>query len=297
MLLGAALAHSKNTVSVKLVDALGVDGVISFARRMGVSSDLPRNLTLALGTGEVYPIELVNAYASIAARGFKADPMFILRVRDRHGTVLEEHPPVLPPWTVGGTAVAAGTQTATAPPAPTPTATAIPSDGTAGAPADFSIPDSGTREDVAYVLTTMMREVVESGTGVAAKALGRPAAAKTGTAQEHRDAWFVGFTPELVAGVWVGFDDHTPLGPRETGAGAALPAWLSFMQAAVGAKAPADFSPPADVELARIDPASGLLANDADAPTLAFVPGTKPAESSHGHGGGSAPQNFFMDDH
>ena len=144
----------------------------------------------------------------------------------------------------------------------------------------------------------MMREVVESGTGAAARALARPTAAKTGTAQEHRDAWFVGFTPELVAGVWVGFDDHAPLGPRETGAGAALPTWLSFMQAALGATAPVDFAAAPGVELARVDPASGLLAPDgvADAPALAFLPGTKPEGSAQSHGD-SAPQNFFMDDH
>jgi penicillin-binding protein 1A len=143
----------------------------------------------------------------------------------------------------------------------------------------------------------MLRGVVESGTGAAARALGRPVAAKTGTAQEHRDAWFVGFTPELVAGVWVGFDDHAPLGPRETGAGAALPPWLSFMQAALGARPPVDFELVPGVELARIDPATGLLAADrqADAPFAAFLAGTAPSESASS-GPGSAPQNFFMDD-
>ena len=105
-----------------------------------------------------------------------------------------------------------------------------------------------------------------------------PAAAKTGTAQEHRDAWFVGFTPELVAGVWVGFDDHSPLGPRETGAGAALPPWLSFMQASLGGRPPAEFEAVPGVELARIDPTTGLLASDreATAPFAAFLAGTAP---------------------
>jgi penicillin-binding protein 1A len=146
----------------------------------------------------------------------------------------------------------------------------------------------------------MMRDVVEYGTGAGAKALGRPIAAKTGTAQEHRDAWFVGFTPELVAGVWVGFDDHSPLGPRETGAGAALPAWLSFMQAAVGAKPVIEFPAVPGIELVRIDPATGLLAadgraGDGEAPSVPFLAGTAPAEASAAHPG-SAPQNFFMDD-
>jgi len=94
MLLGAALAQSKNTVSVKLVDALGVEPVAGFARRMGITTDLPQNLTLALGTGEVLPLDLVNAYASLAARGQYAPPLLVLRVRDRDGNVLEESAPV-----------------------------------------------------------------------------------------------------------------------------------------------------------------------------------------------------------
>jgi penicillin-binding protein 1A len=167
--------------------------------------------------------------------------------------------------------------------------------GPEAAPRPFTLPESGTRPDVAFVLASMMRQVIENGTGAAAKVLGRPAAAKTGTAQEHRDAWFVGFTPELVAGVWVGFDDHAPLGPRETGAGAALPAWLSFMQAAVGARPVAQFSPVPGVELVRIDSQNGRLASDrqVDAPFAAFLAGTAPSATA---GPGAAPQNFFMDD-
>jgi penicillin-binding protein 1A len=295
MLLSTALAQSKNTVSVKLVDALGVDAVIDFSRRMGLTSELPRNLTLALGTGEVFPLELVNAYASIAARGFFAEPTIVLRVRDRHGNVLEEHAPVLPPWKTDPVLHAGE---------PEPAAFA---DGTEGAdnlhqegappPLEFTLPAAGTRPDVAYVLQSMMRGVVEGGTGAGARALGRPSAAKTGTAQEHRDAWFVGFTPEVVAGVWIGFDDHTPLGPRETGAGAALPAWLAFMQTAVGGQPTAEFPGVPGIELVRVDPATGLVALEgAEAPSLAFLAGTAPAESAR-KDAGAAPANFFMDDH
>jgi penicillin-binding protein 1A len=314
MLLGAALAHSKNTVSVKLVDALGVDAVAGFARRMGIAGDLPRNLTLALGTGEVTPLELVNAYASVAARGFHAQPLLVLRVRDRDGSVLEESKAApVPGVAPDGSALPPAPATAPEPgPGAATAAAAAPADPASPAPADpaavggeppapapapaFVVPESGTRPDVAFVLAAMMRGVVEGGTGAGARALGRPAAAKTGTAQEHRDAWFVGFTPELVAGVWVGFDDHAPLGPRETGAGAALPPWLSFMQAALGARPPAAFDVVPGVELARIDPSTGLLAERQDgAPSLAFLAGTAPSETTAAHTG-SAPQNFFMDD-
>ena len=308
MLLGAALAHSKNTVSVKLVDALGADGVAAFARRLGISTDLPRNLTLGLGTGEVIPIELVNAYASIAARGFVTKPLLVLRVRDRNGEVLEENHPVQvwdaapdgspAPAADAAAATSVAAATANAPPGTAPTvtptaATAVPDDTAAAPP--FTIPEAGTRPDVAFVLVSMMRQVVENGTGAAAKALSRPTAAKTGTAQEHRDAWFVGFTPELVTGVWVGFDDHSPLGPRETGAGAALPPWLSFMQAALGARPPSEFRAVPGVELVRIDPASGQPASERqpEAPFAAFLSGTTPAASASV---GSAPQNFFMED-
>jgi penicillin-binding protein 1A len=287
MLLEAALAHSKNTVSVKLVDALGVDAVIGFANRLGLTSELPRNLTLALGTGEVSPLDLVNAYTSIAAHGFRTPPLLVLRVLDRHGKVLEEQRVVPPPRVApdGVTVPASGGATA---PASDPAAPSTP---------PFALPEDGTRPDVAFVLTHMMRQVIETGTGAAAKALGRPAAGKTGTAQEHRDAWFVGFTPELVAGVWVGFDDHSPLGPRETGAMAALPPWLSFMQAALGARPPAQFDLVPGVEEVRIDPANGLLAagSPVDAPFVPFLAGTAPAEPADDDRG-DAPQNFFMDD-
>ena len=305
MLLAAALAHSKNTVSVKLTDALGVDAVIGFARRMGIASDLPRNLTLALGTGEVQPLEMVNAYASLAAGGTYAPPVMILRVRDRHGRVLEEW---TPPGAAGAALAAAGADATTqaagaAPIAPPPAAPDPASEGVAaddagaGQPA-FAVPESGTRPDVAYVVTSMLRGVIEYGTGTAASPIGRPAAAKTGTAQEHRDAWFVGFTPDLVAGVWVGFDDHASLGPRETGAMAALPAWLGFMQASLGSRPALPFAIPPGVEMARIDAATGLLAPDGrgDAPSLAFLAGTAPSQTAAASMP-NAPKSFFMDDH
>ena len=296
MLLGDALAHSKNTVSVKLTDALGVDAVLDFAARLGISSELPRNLTVALGTGEVTPLELTNAYASIAAHGYLAPPALVVSVKDRHGKLLEDHPVVPPPRDLpeepapGEPAIGLAGGDA---PEPTP---ATDEGGDALPP--FTLPAEGTRPDVAYVLTSMMRQVILSGTATSAKALGRPAAGKTGTTQEHRDAWFVGFTPELAAGVWVGFDDHAPLGPRETGAMAALPTWLSFMQAALGGRPVAEFDLVQGVEQVRIDVATGKLAGpDApDAPFMPFLAGTAPAETASRELG-DAPQNFFMDDH
>jgi penicillin-binding protein 1A len=304
MLLRSALAHSKNTVAVKLTDALGPDAVITFARRMGIESDLPRNLTLALGTGEVTPLELTNAYTSFAAQGRFLPPAFVLEVRDRDGNVLEiwqpptEAPAPLPipaaPLRLEG-APPSGPDLAAGPSTP-PGAAA----GNELSALDFTLPATGTRPEVAFVLTEMLREAVERGTAVGARALERPAAAKTGTAQEHRDAWFVGYTPDLVAGVWIGFDDHGPLGPKETGAGAALPAWLAFMKGALGDRPTLEFLAPEGVQFARIDPATGLLAAEPKAgqpeePPTAFVAGTAPTEAVSGRPV-SPPQNFFRDD-
>jgi penicillin-binding protein 1A len=295
MLLRDALAHSKNTVSAKLTDAMGAEAVADFARRAGIQSELPRSLSLALGTGEVTPLELVNAYATLAAGGFYAPPIVVLRVLDRDGNVLEETKPAVPP------------PPPEAPlPGPPPEAAlgAAPADAPplgAAAPAPAPAPQVGPlpdriRPEAAYVTVAMMKEVVQSGTGQAAKALGRPVAAKTGTAQEHRDAWFVGMTPDLVAGVWVGFDSHEPLGPHATGAGAALPGWLGFMQAAVGGKPPSDFAAPPTVEMVRIDPRTGLLANGpAEGELMPFLPGTAPRRTAPDPL--AAPQNFFQDDH
>jgi penicillin-binding protein 1A len=291
MLLQDALAHSKNTVSAKIVDALGVDSVIDFARRAGIQSEMPRSLSLALGTGEVTPLELVNGYATLAAGGYPAPPILVVRVRDRDGLVLEETLPMQPPplpetalpgpppdAAVGGDALA---EPAARPPAP-------------AAPSVGRLADR-IRPEAAFVTVSMMKDVVQRGTGQGAKVLDRPVAAKTGTAQEHRDAWFVGMTPDLVAGVWVGFDSHDPLGPHATGAGAALPGWIAFMQAAVGARPPTDFTAPPTVEMVRIDPGTGMLASGlTDGVLLPFLPGTAPTRTAPDPS--AAPQNFFQDD-
>ena len=296
MLMRGALAHSKNTVAVKLTDALGPDAVIAFARRMGIESELPRNLTLALGTGEVTPLELTNAYTSFAAQGRALPPAFVLEVSDRDGHVLETwQPPTEAPAPLPVLAAPLRLD-GSAPPE------AGPADGNQAAPTapEFTIPAVGTRPDVAFVVTDMLREVVRSGTGVGAQALERPVAAKTGTAQDHRDAWFVGYTPDLVAGIWVGFDDHAPLGPRETGAVAALPGWLAFMKGALGDRPVMEFLAPEGVQFARIDPATGLLAAEPrpgqpEEEPMSFLSGTAPTEAVSARPV-SPPQNFFLDD-
>ncbi len=249
--LRAALTKSKNTVSVRLIEALGPEVVIDFARRAGIASELPQNLTLALGTGEVTVLEEANAYTTLRADGQWAEPQIITQVRDATGKILEEHRPAPEPRI----------------PAP-----------------------------VAAVVTSLMRSVVEEGTATQVQELGRPAAGKTGTAQEYRDAWFSGYTMDFVATAWVGRDDHTPIGTLETGGKAALPLWLNFMKRAHQGLPVRDFPLPEGVVQARVDPSTGRLAGQALPGRLeTFVAGTEPSEAAHAPGAVD-PNEFLLHD-
>jgi penicillin-binding protein 1A len=132
------------------------------------------------------------------------------------------------------------------------------------------------------VLTSVLGSVIESGTGKLARKLNRPAAGKTGTSNNARDAWFVGYTPEVVAGVWVGFDDHRPLGKGETGGKAAVPIWVDVVSAVLGTRPVVQFPEPDGVERVRIDPKTGLRAYEGMQDPLeeVFVAGTAPKETA-----------------
>lgn len=206
--LRSALAHSLNSVAVRLTERIGIDSVVAQARKLGIESRLDRNLALALGASSVTLLEMVRAYAVFASGGGLPRPLFITRIADREGRTLEAREAdlkrVLPP-------------------------------------------------EVAYVLTNMLENVVQSGTARRAASLGFPVAGKTGTSSEFRDAWFVGYTPWLVAGVWVGYDDHRSLGEGETGGKVALPIWLAFMEEAGRERPPEAFPVPEGVEWVDVD--------------------------------------------
>jgi penicillin-binding protein 1A len=132
----------------------------------------------------------------------------------------------------------------------------------------------------AYVTTSLLKSVIESGTGQRARRLGRPLAGKTGTTNASKDAWFVGYSTEIVAGVWVGYDDAVSLGLSESGATAALPVWIDFMKVAQENRPIVNFPQPNDIEIQKIDPVSGLLAgiDQPDALDEVFLAGTAPTE-------------------
>ena len=140
------------------------------------------------------------------------------------------------------------------------------------------LPVQAMKPETAYIITNLLKGVIERGTGWKARELGRPVAGKTGTTNDYRDAWFIGYTPSLVAGVWVGFDDQRSLGPKATGSRAALPVWLDFMKHAHQNQEPMDFSIPNGILFRNVDPRTGLLSTEYCKQSLreAFLPGTEP---------------------
>ena len=233
-----ALIHSRNVVSIKILKEIGIDYLMDYSARLGITSPMNRDLSLALGSSGVSLLELTSAYGVFAAQGDKADPVFITKIVDRDGKVLEENYPVV-----------------------------------------INVLSKGT----AYVMTNLMEGVVQSGTGQGVKALGRPAAGKTGTTNDLSDAWFMGYTPDLVAGTWVGYDQMKPLGRAETGGRAAAPIWLKFMQGAVAGTPVKGFPVPDDVVFVKIDKETGLLATAKTKETVfeCFKEGTAPTEYSN----------------
>jgi penicillin-binding protein 1A len=235
------LTYSRNIITIKLLEEIGVNKVAKFAGSLGIEGPFPRNLTLGLGSLSVSPLEMTSAFGVFARGGIKIPPIAVKYVADSEGNVLENNIPqgqnVISPQT-------------------------------------------------AFLATSMLEDVVKYGTGKRARALNRPAAGKTGTTNEYKDAWFIGYTPELVAGVWVGFDDVRTLGHGETGSRAASPIWVSFMGQALSGISSHDsgdaekraFPVPDGIVTAVIDPLTGLLATNATEKMVEFFKeGTVPS--------------------
>lgn len=211
-----ALAYSRNVVTVKLLESVGVERVVEFARRLGIEGNMPHDLSLGLGSMTTTPFELCSAYAVFASGGVKMRPIAIKYVTDSKGSVIESNEPE-------------GEQVIS--------------------------------PETAFLITSMMEDVVNYGTGWRVKAIGRPVAGKTGTTNDYRDAWFAGYTSDIVACVWVGLDDMKPLGNQETGAKAASPIWLNFMKS-MDSGEPVGFPVPDGIVSHYIDPSNGLLVDD-----------------------------------
>ncbi len=253
MRLRTALALSRNAVTVRLLESIGLSKAVDLARKAGITSPINNDYTTALGSSVVTPLELTSAYSTFAAQGVRAEPIIIKSVMDGNGIVLENYQPD---------------------------------------------PKEALDRTTCYLLTSLLRSVVEEGTGRGAKALGKPVAGKTGTTNNYVDAWFIGYTPTITTGVWVGYDNaKASLGDRETGARAALPIWIGVMARALADKPAEEFPMPEDVVSLKIDPESGLLAREdsADAIVDFFRRGTEPTQYADVKKGPRTGQFYMLD--
>ncbi len=245
------LAESRNVPTVKILEAIGVKYVMKYARRLGITSPLGKNLSLALGSGEVTLFELTRAFAVFDSQGKFVRPVFIRKIVNREGQIIAVNRRVPDP-----NATEPGKEENAPPKEDEPLLKQASAN-----PEDFP-PGNVISRSTAYQITDLLQGVVKYGTGKKVQALGRPAAGKTGTTNDLRDAWFIGFTPELVAGVWVGFDQEKPLGYKETGGKAAAPIWLYYMEKALEGRPVLDFEVPKTITFARVDYDTGRPASE-----------------------------------
>lgn len=274
-----ALTDSINVVSVRILENIGVDYAIEYAKKLGITSPLAANLTLALGSSSLTPLELTSIYAVFASGGFRTTPYFITRVEDGEGRVLEEvSPPRIPTFSRLSSAIQD-------------------EESREAAPDDaFRMPAVPVvSPETSYIITNLMESVVSSGTGQRAKSLGRPVAGKTGTTNNMKDAWFVGYVPQLVAGVWVGYDQERSLGAGGSGGQAAAPIWTGFMKQALSGIPARAFSPPSDIVFVSINPRTGRLARQgaAGSVTECFESGTEPKGYDEEKEPAENPLNLF----
>jgi penicillin-binding protein 1A len=252
------IEKSRNLMTVRLAQATGMDRVVDMVHRFGIDRGMGRNLASALGAGEVDLLSLTTAYATLVNGGKRIEPALIERIQDRHGeTVVRRDERPCPDcqevaWQEQSAPVLIDQREQVIPPAR------------------------------AYQMVNLLQGVVERGTGVRARSIDKPVAGKTGTTDDSRDAWFIGFTPDLVVGVYIGFDRPKSLGAKEQGASAALPVFIEIMSEALADRPATPFRVPPGVRLVRVDAETGLLPGpDTDTVILeAFLPGTEPTAVS-----------------
>ncbi len=251
------MEKSRNLMTVRLADAVGMEIVADYAQRFGVVDELQPVLSMALGAGETTVLRMTAAYAMMVNGGKRIAPALIDRVQDRFGRTLYRQD--VRSCAQCGRQVWHGQ----APP---------------------RLPDARERvvdPHTAYQMVSLLKGVIQRGTGVRAREIGKPLAGKTGTTNEYRDAWFVGFSPDLAVGVYVGFDQPRNLGRSEAGSRAALPIWKSFMEEALSEAPATPFRIPEGIRLMRVAHATGKPAGPGATDVIweAFKPGQTPQDS------------------
>jgi penicillin-binding protein 1A len=251
------IEKSRNLMTVRLAQTIGMEKVVAYAKKFRINDHMKPNLAMALGAGETTLLRLTAAYGMLVNGGNRVDPTFIDRIQDRHGRTIFRHDE-----------------------------RDCPGCKTAGLALDEppelpKIPDN--RDQVAdpgsvYQVVSMLQGVVQRGTGRRIRAVGKPLAGKTGTTNDSFDTWFVGFSPDLAVGVFIGFDKPRSLGRGETGSSVAAPVFKDFMETALKDQPAIPFRIPPGIRLVRVNPVTGLPARAGERRTIleAFKPGTEP---------------------
>ena len=274
--LRVGLEESLNLVTARVGATIGLDAVADYLQRFGILDNMPREYSYVIGAGETTPLRLVTAYAMLDNGGKRIAPTFIDRVQDRDGVTI---------YRADDRACDGCTDV----------------DWSDQPPPE--LPDN--RQQIvdpasAFQIVSMMEGVIQRGTGRSIAVIGKPLAGKTGTTNDSDDTWFVGFSPDLVAGVFIGFDQPHTLGARETGAAVAAPAFREFMQDALADKPAIPFRIPPGIEMVRVDLTTGQLARPGDKNAIyePFKPGTEPKPGQPGLivSGGDIPPNLVPAD-
>jgi len=251
------IEKSRNLMTIRLASYVGMPKIAETAKRFGVIDDLPLYLSMSIGAGETTLLRMVTGYSSFVNGGKKVVPTLLDRIQDRNGKTIYVHDQQ--DCKDCGSLIAWNGQ-------PTP-----------------EVPD--TRPQIAdprnmYQIVSMMEGVVQRGTGVLIKDIGRPVAGKTGTTNDSKDTWFIGFTPDILVGVYVGYDDPKPMGGHETGSRVAVPVVKEFMEEALKDVPPVPFRVPPGIRLVEINEDTGARAKPGDSKDIleAFVEGTEPSD-------------------
>lgn len=272
--LRVGIEKSRNLMTIRLASYAGMDKISATAKRFGIIDNMPPLLSMSVGAGETTLLRMVTGYSSFVNGGKKVTPTLIDRIQDRHGKTIYVHD--RPPCGDCGALIAWSGQ-------PVP-----------------EVVD--TRAQIAdprhmYQIVSMLEGVVARGTGVLMKDLGRPVAGKTGTTNDSKDTWFIGFTPDIIVGVYIGYDDPKPMGAKETGSRVAVPVVKEFMERALKNMPPVPFRVPEGIRLVQVNAETGARAQPGDEKTIleAFLGGTEPGfEPTMYTGHGIGPVSDLM---
>lgn len=251
------LEKSRNLMTVRLANYVGMDKIVDICNKFGVIDNLPPMLSMSIGAGETTLLRMVAGYSSFVNGGKKITPTLIDRVQDRHGKTIYVHDKrncegcgPMTPWNDQDAPVLQDNR-----------------------------PDIADPRNM-YQIVSMLEGVVQRGTATSLKSLGRPIAGKTGTTNDAKDAWFIGFTPDLIVGTYVGFDEPKPMGAKETGGHVAAPIVKEFMEKALKDVPPVPFRVPPGIRMVQINPVTGARSQPGDEKSIfeAFIDGTEPGE-------------------